>query len=183
MRTIFARKYLRLHAAKIGAVNAKNKNFCRLLYIWKIVKGESGMVSEKKVHLMTQIALDETKRCKRAIMEGGYYKSDYVRSRTISAIWNVTVSYLLVLFLFALYHADYIFVNVVRLDYEMIGFAVFGIYIGLFVPTVFFSYFYYRKKYARNSIALREYYKKLKELDEFYSQSREEAEDDTVTGA
>jgi len=141
------------------------------------------MVSEKKVRLMTQIALDETKRYKKEIGEGGYYKADYVRSRTVSAIWNITVSYLLVLFLVALYHADYIFVNVVRLDYGMIGFAVFGIYIGLFVPVVFFSYFHYRKEYDRNSIALKEYYKKLKELDEFYSQSREEAEDDTVTGA
>ena len=133
------------------------------------------MVSEKKVRLMAQIALDETKRYKREISEGGYYKSDYVRSRTVSAVWNVTVSYLLVLFLFAMYHADYI--------YEMIGFAVFGIFIGIFVPTIFFSFFHYRKKYARNSIALREYYKKLKALDEFYSRSREEAEDDTVAGA
>jgi hypothetical protein len=32
MRTIFARYILRLHAAKIGAANAKNKNFCRSLY-------------------------------------------------------------------------------------------------------------------------------------------------------
>lgn len=32
MRTIFVRKYLRFHVAKIGAVNAKNKEFCRLLY-------------------------------------------------------------------------------------------------------------------------------------------------------
>lgn len=141
------------------------------------------MVSEKKVRLMAQIALDETKRYKREISEGGYYKSDYVRSRTVSAVWNVTVSYLLALFLFAMYHADYIFINVVHLNYEMIGFAVFGIYIGIFVPTIFFSFFHYRKKYARNSIALREYYKKLKALDEFYSQSREEAEDDTVAGA
>lgn len=141
------------------------------------------MVSEKKVHLMTQIALDETKRYPKEIGEGGYYKSDYVRSRTVSAVWNISVSYLLILFLFALYHADYIFVNVVRLDYEIIGFAVFGIYLGIFVLTVFFSFFHYRKKYAGNSVALRAYYIKLKELDEFYSQGKEEAEDDTVTGA
>ena len=32
-------------------------------------------------------------------------------------------------------------------------------------------------------MALRAYYIKLKELDEFYSQGKEEAEDDTVTGA
>lgn len=141
------------------------------------------MVNEKKVRIMTQIALDETKYYKEEIREGGYYKSDYIRSHIVSVLWNVTVSYLFVLFLIALYHADYIFVNVVRLNYEMIGFAVFGIYIGIFVPTIFFSYFHYRKKYAKNKIALWEYYSKLKELDDFYLQSKEEAEDDTVAGA
>ena len=41
------------------------------------------MVNEEKVHIMTQIALDETKKCKDQLHEGGYYKSDYIRSHTI----------------------------------------------------------------------------------------------------
>ena len=141
------------------------------------------MVSEKKVRLMTQIALDETKYDKEQISESGYYKSDYVRTQMTSAVWNITVSYLLILFLIALYYADYIFINVVRLNYELIGVAVLGIYIALLVPTVFFSYIHARKKYVRNRIALREYYGKLKELDDYYTQSKEEAEDDTIIGA
>ena len=132
---------------------------------------------------MTQISLDETKYDKEQISESGYYKSDYVRTQMTSAVWNITVSYLLILFLIALYYADYIFINVVRLNYELIGVAVLGIYIALLVPTVFFSYIHARKKYVRNRIALREYYGKLKELDDYYTQSKEEAEDDTIIGA
>lgn len=141
------------------------------------------MVNEEKVRIMTQIALDETKNYKEEISESGYYKSDYVRSQTISSVWSITLGYLLVLLLIALYYADYIFVNVIRLNYKMIGFVVFGIYLGILVPSIFFSYIHYRKKYAENMLALRQYYGKLKELDEFYSKSKEETEDDTVTGA
>ena len=84
------------------------------------------MVNEEKVHIMTQIALDETKKCKDQLHEGGYYKSDYIRSHTISAVWNITVSYLLVLFLIALYFSDYLFVNVVRLNYLQLGIMIGG---------------------------------------------------------
>lgn len=140
------------------------------------------MVNEEKVRIMTQIALDETKNYKEEIKEGGYYKSDYVRSHIISVIWNLTVSYLLILFLIALYHADYIFVNVVRIEYEKLGFAIFGIYVVLIILSIFFSYFYFTKKYAKNTLALRDYYGKLKKLDDFYTQSKEETGDDTATG-
>lgn len=47
---IFARQDLRLHAAKIGAENAKNKNICRSLYLdlsrWQAA--ELGLVANFK---------------------------------------------------------------------------------------------------------------------------------------
>lgn len=140
------------------------------------------MVNEKKVRIMTQIALDEMKYYKKEISEGGYYKSDYVRSHVISTLCSVTFSYLLVLFLVAFYHADYIFVNVARLDYQKIGIVVFGIYVSLMILVFFLSYRYFSYKYATNKIILREYCQKLKELDDFYQESKEETEHDTAAG-
>ena len=81
------------------------------------------MVNEEKVRIMAQIALDETKYHKKEIREGEYDKSDYVRSHVISAIWNVTISYIFILCLIALYYADYIFLNVARLAYERLYFT------------------------------------------------------------
>lgn len=141
------------------------------------------MVNEKKVRIMTQIALDETKYHKKEISEGGYYKSDYVRSHVISVLCSVTFSYLLILFLVVLYHADYIFVNIARLAYEKIGFAVFGTYVGLMVLIWFVAQRYFTHQYVANKAILRAYCEKLKELDVFYQESKEEAEHDTVTGA
>ena len=142
------------------------------------------MVNEEKIRIMTQIALDETKRYKSAIEESGYYKSDYIRAHVISVVWNLTVSYVLVLFLVALYHADYIFVNVARLEYDKLGFAVLGIYAGIVILSLFFSYFHFKRKYIKSLSALKEYYTKLKKLEDFYMQhqNKEEAGDGTITG-
>lgn len=141
------------------------------------------MVNEEKVHIMTQIALDETKNYKEQINEGGYFKSDYIRSHIISVIWNVSISYLLVLFLIALYYSDYLFVNVVRLNYAQMGIIIIGVYFILLVVTIFFSYFYYLQKYVQNQEAIRDYLGKLKALEDFYIQSKEASGDDTITGA
>ena len=139
------------------------------------------MVNEEKVHIMTQIALDETKKCKDQLHEGGYYKSDYIRSHTISAVRNITVSYLLVLFLIALYFSDYLFVNVVRLNYLQLGIMIGGGYFILLTGTVFFSYFYYLKQYTVSQDLVRSYLEHIEVLGAFYQQNEngEENGDDT----
>ena len=140
------------------------------------------MVKEEKVHLMTQLALEETRHHKEEIKECGYYKAEYIRFHVLGVVYNVTVSCFLILVLVALYHVDYIFLNVVGLDYLGIGLAFFGIYLGVVIISVIFSYFYYSQKYASNRAVLRRYYDILKKLDDLYSRDGEEAEDDTVTG-
>jgi len=142
------------------------------------------MVNEEKLRIMTQIALDETKRYKTEIEESGYYKSDYIRAHIISVVWNLTVAYVFILFLIALYNADYIFVNVASLEYDRLGFTVLGIYVGILILGILFSFFHFKKKYAKNLLVLKEYYTNLKKLDEFYmqNQNKEETGDDTIIG-
>ncbi len=142
------------------------------------------MVNEEKLRIMTQIALDETKRHKTEIKEGGYYKLDYIRAHIISVVWNLTLAYVLILFLIALYNADYIFVNVASLEYDRLGFIVLGIYVGILVLGILFSYFHFKKEYAKNLFILKGYYTNLKKLDEFYTQNqnKEETGDDTIIG-
>lgn len=140
------------------------------------------MVNEEKVRIMTQIALDETKNYKKEISEGGYHKSDYVRSHIVSVLWNVTVSYALILCLIALYYADYIFINVAHMKYEELGFILLGVYTVLVMLSVLISYMFFSKKYVINRKKLEDYYRKIEQLDDFYTQSKEGAENDTTTG-
>ena len=42
------------------------------------------MVNEKKVRLMTQLALDEKRFYKDELDESGYFRSDYLRPNTLT---------------------------------------------------------------------------------------------------
>ena len=44
------------------------------------------MVNEKKVRLMTQLALDEKRFYKDELDESGYFRSDYIRSNTLKVL-------------------------------------------------------------------------------------------------
>ena len=47
------------------------------------------MVNEEKVRVMTGIALTETKYGREEVKEGGYFRSDYIRFRVTSAMWDI----------------------------------------------------------------------------------------------
>lgn len=140
------------------------------------------MVNEKKIRIMTQLALDEEKNYRNEIKEGGYYKTDYVRSHVMSTIGSFTVSYILILFLTSLYHADYIFVNVARLQYGKAGMIVLGVYLLLILVSGGASYRYFSGKYEKNRVILQQYCDRLRELEVFCTQNKEEAGNDTVIG-
>lgn len=74
------------------------------------------MVNEKKVRLMTQLALDEKRFYKDELDESGYFRSDYIRSNTLKVLLGYSISYLLIMGLVAMYYVDYLFTNVVQMD-------------------------------------------------------------------
>ena len=59
------------------------------------------MVNEKKVRLMTQLALDEKRLYKDELDESGYFRSDYIRSNTLKVLLGYSISYLLIMGLVA----------------------------------------------------------------------------------
>lgn len=67
------------------------------------------MVNEKKVRLMTQLALDEKRFYKDELDESGYFRSDYIRSNTLKVLLGYSISYLLIMGLVAMYYVDYLF--------------------------------------------------------------------------
>ena len=55
------------------------------------------MVNEKKVRLMTQLALDEKRFYKDELDDSGYFRSDYIRSNTLKVLLGYSISYLLIM--------------------------------------------------------------------------------------
>ena len=81
----------------------------------------------------------------------------------------------------AAYFSDYLFVNVVRLNYLQLGIMIGGGYFILLTGTVFFSYFYYLKQYTVSQDLVRSYLEHIEVLGAFYQQNEngEENGDDT----
>lgn len=140
------------------------------------------MVNEEKVRVMTGIALTETKYGREEVKEGGYFRSDYIRFRMTSAMWDITVSYFFLLLLIGIYHADYLFKNAASLPYGLIGAIILVTYILFMIIAGMGSYVYYAREYIRKRRILEEYCRQLDALSGFYHKNEEETGDDATVG-
>ena len=115
------------------------------------------MVNEKKVRLMTQLALDEKRFYKDELDESGYFRSDYIRSNTLKVLLGYSISYLLIMGLVAMYYVDYLFTNVVQMDMQSMVWLAGCIYVGLLLIITLFCVLFYMTKYTNNRKRLRKY--------------------------
>lgn len=133
------------------------------------------MLNQDKVRLMTRLAIfEEADEGKGALKISKYYKHDYVRWEIIKTILSVTVGYLLVLALVALYFSEYLIANAVLLDYRSLGMRILGIYLVLLVFYVSCALVGYSYKYGRERKNLVRYYKSLKRLMGIYREEEKE---------
>lgn len=140
------------------------------------------MVNEEKMRIMIKIAQYESELGGKVINEGGYYKTDYVRLHTLSVVLNVSVAYIFLLALVALYNMDYIFLNFVTINYAKLFIEIFMPYISIIIICVLVSNIYFTSKYKNSREEIKQYYTELKRLEQYYTDSGKETADDTVTG-
>lgn len=134
------------------------------------------MVNEKKVRLMTQLALDEKRFYKDELDESGYFRSDYIRSNTLKVLLGYSISYLLIMGLVAMYYVDYLFTNVVQMDMQSMVWLAGCIYVGLLLIITLFCVLFYMTKYTYNRKRLRKYMMEIDKLQKFYRDSKDNKE-------
>ena len=134
------------------------------------------MVNEKKVRLMTQLALDEKRFYKDELDESGYFRSDYIRSNTLKVLVGYSISYLLIMGLVAMYYVDYLFTNVVQMDMQSMVWLAGCIYVGLLLIITLFCVLFYMTKYTNNRKRLRKYMMEIDKLQKFYRDSKDNKE-------
>lgn len=134
------------------------------------------MVNEKKVRLMTQLALDEKRFYKDELDESGYFRSDYIRSNTLKVLLGYSISYLLIMGLVAMYYVDYLFTNVVQMDMQSMVCLAGCIYVGLLLIITLFCVLFYMTKYTNNRKRLRKYMMEIDKLQKFYRDSKDNKE-------
>ena len=134
------------------------------------------MVNEKKVRLMTQLALDEKRFYKDELDESGYFRSDYIRCNSLKLLLFYSISYLLIMGLVAMYYVDYLFTNVVQMDMQSMVWLAGCIYVGLLLIITLFCVLFYMTKYTNNRKRLRKYMMEIDKLQKFYRDSKDNKE-------
>lgn len=134
------------------------------------------MINNRKVRLMTRLAMYEKKEGKEDIRLSRYFRRDYVRAKLINNLIAVTVGYLLVLLMIGAYRMEYLIREAVRLDYIGIGKTILGIYIiilTIYTMAALIGYSLYYD-YSRKNLA--KYFRMLRRLRSIYRE--EDGEED-----
>lgn len=128
------------------------------------------MLNEKKIKLMTKLALFEEKEGKENIKLDQYYRIDYIRYQVMKTMVSVTIGYLLILLSIIIYQAEYLLDNITTIHYKTIG--IYALFVYLFVLILYsfiigiISYF----NYERSKKKMKRYKKNLKTLRQFYQE-------------
>lgn len=122
---------------------------------------------------MTQLAIFETRTGREDIKLAKYYKSDYARLNVLKTAVMVTIGYVLIVGMVALYKLEYLLDNALKLDYKSLGLTVLGIYIGVMAVYLIFTLvgFSIRYMYSRNKLA--RYFKMLSKLKAMLNREEE----------
>ncbi len=128
------------------------------------------MLNNRKVRLMTQLAIYEKGEGKKDFKLAKYYKTDYARFNVLKTALAVTVAYVILCGMFALYKLQYILDNVLTIDYLAIGWKALGIYIGIMSFYLICTLLGYSIKYSLSRKKLVKYYRMLRKLKDIYKE-------------
>lgn len=133
------------------------------------------MLNNRKIRIMTKLAVYENKEGKEDIHLSKYYKTDYVRYQAIKSVISATFGYLLILLMIGLYQMEYLIRNAVTHDYKTIGIYLLGFYIMVITVYGLGATVGYSMKYDASRKKLARYYKLLKLLNRIYKEETPES--------
>ena len=140
------------------------------------------MVNNRKVRLMTQLAIYEKKEGREDIRLSKYFKSDYARLNVLRTAVMVTIAYILVVMLCVFYKLEFILDNALTLDYKGIGKMILGVYIGVMAVYLIGAFLGYSIKYTLSHRKLGRYFRMLRKLRTMYIEEDEAAEEESDEG-
>lgn len=135
------------------------------------------MLNNRKVRLMTRLAMYEQKEGKEDVRISKYFRTDFVRLNVLKTIVAVTIGYLLVLLLLVVYHSEYLIREAVTLDYEGIISRCVGVYVILLTVYGAIGMIGYMIKYRASRKKLAKYFRMLRRLRSLYREEDGELTD------
>jgi len=122
------------------------------------------MINEKKVRLMTKLALYEQNNGKEEIPMSRYYKSDYMALKLINSTIVVSLGYIVLLATILLMDIENTLKRISGIDFLKLGINLLVIYVFFIVLNLIVSGIIYSKRFKNAREGLKNYNADLKEL-------------------
>ena len=141
------------------------------------------MLNNRKVRLMTRLAMYEQTEGKEDVRLSKYFRTDYVRLNVLKTVVAVTIGYLLFLLLLIVYHSEYLIREAVTLDYQGMILRYVGVYVIILTIYCALAMIGYMIKYRKSRKKLAKYFRMLRRLRSLYREEDGElmnVEEDSV---
>ena len=136
------------------------------------------MITIRKVRLMARMAIfEDSREGKASLALSKFFRGDYLRWELLKTVANVTMGFLILIVLAAMYNAEYIIKNATNVDWMALGFRVLGIYMVVMIVYVAFTTIMALYRFGRLKKHYSKYDRSLRELEEFYKEDAEIAGD------
>ena len=129
------------------------------------------MLNNRKIRLMTKIALYEEKETKKALRTNQYYKWDYISFHVLKVLLSVTVCFAVGFLMWGVYHAEAILTEASIAQIFHMAKLLLLLYGLMAVAYLIISFVIYQERYQKIQKGLRRYHAYLKKLDQFYDQT------------
>lgn len=134
------------------------------------------MVDPKKVQIMTKLAVFEKREAEQALLITKYERLDYVRIQLLKMIISVTIGYLILLGVIAVYQLEYILEHITTNEVSVwIKDSLIG-YVGLLIFYTLIGIVAYHVRYRRARRKVKEYDRGLHSLRKYYRRQEQEME-------
>ena len=126
------------------------------------------MLNQDRVILMTRMAAYEGGEGKKNMAVGKYFRSDYVSIQVLKSFISGTISFALVVALYAYYNFETLMAEMYDMDLlDYVG-GILRKYVWFIAIYLLISYVVCTLKYMGARKKLRRYYKNLKKLNKLY---------------
>lgn len=126
------------------------------------------MLNNRKVRLMTRLAMYEQDEGKEDVRLSKYFQTDYVRLQVLKTVVAITFGYLLVLLILVVYHSEYLIRDAVILDYRGMIMQYAGIYVIIVTVYCSMAMIGYMIQYRASRKKLAKYFRMLRRLRSMY---------------
>lgn len=128
------------------------------------------MTDEKRIYLMTKLALFEKSHKEQLKGVNTYFRSDYIGRHLIKNGLRVTLAFLLLLTGWGLYNAETLIVDLTKIDVAALGARILFSYAAMMSFLLVLTYAIYAVRYSRARQDLYQYRELLKKLEKAYQE-------------